>query len=93
VTHPRTPSPSAPESACAFIEALVRTGGMAIWSPGPGFGRRLPSVAVELGVVGPRVFDLQIALCALQAGARELWTNDRGFVALPGLRIVQVLDG
>ena len=78
--------------ARAFIEALVRTGGMSIWSPGPGFGRRLPTAAAELGVTGPRVFDLQIALTAIEAGARELWTNDRGFVVPPGLRLVHPLD-
>lgn len=93
VTHPRTPGPSTPETARAFIEALVRTAGMAVWSPGLGFGRRLTTAAASLGVTGPRVFDLQIALTAVEAGAMELWTNDRGFVAPAGLRVVHPLDG
>jgi predicted nucleic acid-binding protein len=38
-------------------------------------------------VTGPRIFDLQIALCALDSGAGRVWTNDRRFVKLTGLVI------
>jgi predicted nucleic acid-binding protein len=40
-----------------------------------------------MGVVGPRVFDLQIAMTALDHGATEMWTHDAGFVRLPGLPV------
>lgn len=36
---------------------------------------------------GPRVFELQISLCALDGGATELWTHDRAFVKVPGLTL------
>ena len=34
-----------------------------------------------------RLFDLQIALTAVENGAREIWTHDRNFLSLPGLRV------
>jgi len=52
----------------------------------------LVQTAVDLGVSGPRVFDLQIGLCALDGGATELWTHDRRFVKIPGLIIPDPLD-
>jgi hypothetical protein len=60
---------------------------MTVLCPGPAFSARLLQTAVDLGVSGPRVFDLQIGLCALDGGATELWTHDRRFVKLPGLII------
>ena len=91
VTHPGTaggPSPSA--QAHAFLNALA-AGGAAVWHPGPGFGDRLAQMSIDLGVSGPRIFDLQIGLTAFEAGALELWTHDAAFVRLPGLRIVDPL--
>jgi predicted nucleic acid-binding protein len=38
-------------------------------------------------ISGARVFDLQIALTALENGATELWSHDRGFAGLPGLLV------
>lgn len=60
---------------------------MAVLGPGPSFATRLVRTAADLGVSGPRVFDLQIALCALDGGATELWTHDRAFVKVPGLAL------
>jgi hypothetical protein len=60
---------------------------MTVLGPGPAFADRLLQTAIDLGVSGARVFDLQIALCALDGGATELWTHDRRFVKLPGLII------
>jgi hypothetical protein len=34
-------------------------------------------------------FDLQIALCAFEGGARELWSHDTPFVTIAELRLVQ----
>lgn len=86
-THPASEGrPSTPAQAVAFVSALVKAGAQ-IWLPGPGFGDRLLQVASDLDVVGPRVFDLQIALTAFEGGATELWTHDAGFVKVPGLRL------
>lgn len=92
VTHPQAAGrPSSPAQASGFIRALTAAGAE-IWLPGPGFGDRLLQLAADLGVAGPRVFDLQIALCAFESGATELWTHDRAFVKIPGLAVRNPLD-
>jgi toxin-antitoxin system PIN domain toxin len=88
VTHPAASGrPSTPEEAAAFLRELRDEAGVAIWSQGPGFADRLLQTAADLGVHGVRIFDLQIALCALDAGACELWTHDGRFLKVPGLRL------
>ena len=37
-------------------------------------------MATDPGIVGPRVFDLQIALTAFDGGATDLWTHGGRFV-------------
>ena len=87
VTHPESRGgPSSAVAASGFLAALSAAGART-WLPGEGFADRLLALAGRLGVQGPRVFDLQIALTAFDSGAAELWTHDSHFVALPGLRI------
>lgn len=88
VTHPAaTGRPSTPAEARDFVHALVNDGGAMLWRPGPGFGDRLLQAALDRGVSGVRVFDLQIALTAFDNGASEIWTHDRSFVSLSGLAV------
>ena len=75
---------STPQEAQGFLNQLVRSGAV-ILEPETGVGRRILGLAADLELSGRRIFDLQIALIALEAGARELWTADRGFVRIPGL--------
>jgi toxin-antitoxin system PIN domain toxin len=90
-THPASRGrPSTPDEALRFLSALEDAGAR-VWAPGPGFGIRLAQVAADLDVSGNRVFDLQIALCAFEGGARELWSHDARFVTVPGLRLVRAL--
>jgi predicted nucleic acid-binding protein len=42
-------------------------------------------------VCGARIFDLQIAMIAAENGATQIWTHDRAFVSIPGLRAVDPL--
>jgi hypothetical protein len=94
VTHPASSGrPSTGAEAAGFLFALLRDGGAQLWGPGPGFGERLLRLAAEVDVRGVRVFDLQIALTAFENGADEIWTHDRGFVSLPGLRVRDPLEG
>lgn len=81
---------SSPAVAGAFVTELTRAG-LSVWTPADGFGSRLLTMAGSRGVTGPRVFDLQIALTAVEAGATEIWTADRGFVSVPGLLVVHPL--
>ena len=86
----RTPSiaggPSPGALVVAFVEAL-RAAGMQIWPLDAAAGPRLLAMAAALGVAGARIFDLQIGLCAFEAGATEMWTHDHAFRAPPGLRV------
>jgi hypothetical protein len=91
VTHPASRGRSStPGEALRFLAALEAAGAV-VWTPGEGFGLRLAQVAADLDVSGNRIFDLQIALCAFEGGARELWSHDRAFVTVPGLRVVRAL--
>jgi len=89
VTHPAAPHPTTPERARTFLEELVRDAKAQIFMPGPGFAGRLTALASRMGVRGVRIFDLQIALSAVEAGATELWTSDRDFVPCPSLEVLQ----
>ena len=92
VTHPAAAGrPSSPDRATAFLSSLRQEGGMHVWTPGIGFDERLLQLAIDLDVTGPRIFDLQIALTAFEHGAAELWTRDRNFVKIPGLRLTHPL--
>jgi uncharacterized protein len=92
VTHPLAAGgPSTPVLAGKFIGSLVEQTQMRIWLPLEGFASRFLKLAVDLGVTGHRIFDLQIGLIALEHGAREIWTHDRNFLRLPGLRVVEAL--
>ena len=88
VTHPQYPDgPSPRDAAAQFLRNLVTQGGATVCRPGIGFGDRLLALAEDLGVSGHRVFDLQIALAASDAGAMRLWTHDAHFVKIPGMLI------
>lgn len=92
VTHPAAVGgPSPRDRVAAFLSSLRDQAGMLVWSPGVGFEDRLLQLAVDLEVSGSRIFDLQIALTAFEHGAAELWTHDRSFVRVPGLRLVHPL--
>lgn len=92
VTHPSCAGgPTTPRRAREFIESLVEGAGAAVLQPGAGFAGRCVRAAERLGVQGPRVFDLQIGMLCREGGAEELWTHDAGFLAVPGLRVVDPL--
>lgn len=86
VTHPESAGGgSPPAKARDFLRALVLEAGARVWTPQEGHWERVTRLAEDLGVRGPRIFDLQIALVAFENGAAEIWTHDRGFLAFPGL--------
>ncbi len=92
VTHPAAPPrPSSPAEASAFVQALIKDADAQIWLPSAGLEQRLMQLGTELRICGPRIFDLTIALTAFEAGAREIWTHDLGFLSIPGLRTVYPL--
>jgi toxin-antitoxin system PIN domain toxin len=86
VTHPESAGGgSPPAKARDFLQALVLEAGARVWMPQESCWERVTRLAEDLGVRGPRIFDLQIALIAFESGAAEIWTHDRSFLAFPGL--------
>ncbi len=91
-THPECRGGgSPPAKARSFLRALVLEAGARVWSCQEGSWERLSTLAAELGVRGPRVFDLQVSLTALENGATEIWSHDRAFLVLPGLALLDPL--
>jgi len=70
-----------------FFHHLLTEGHGHIWTPSPGFGQRLMRWAASLKVRDGGIFDLQIAVIALEHGAREIWTHDRNFLSVPTVKI------
>lgn len=94
VTHPKLPGgPSSGAIVTQFFHYLLTEGRGNIWTPGPGFGQRLMRWAASLKVRGRRIFDLQIAVIALEHGAQEIWTHDRNFASVPGVKVRDPLSG
>jgi hypothetical protein len=94
VTHPAIPGgPSSCSVVTQFFHHLINEGQGHIWTPGPGFGPRLMGWAASLKVRGKRIFDLQIAVIALEHGVQEIWTHDHKFQAVPGLKLKDPLAG
>jgi len=92
VTHPESlGGASAPAQARAFLRALFLEARAAVWMPHEGSWERVTRLAEDLQVHGARIFDLQIALAAFDNGATEIWTHDRGFLAFPGLTLLDPL--
>ena len=87
-THPAAAGrPSSAGEARAFLHRLLTDAGAQLCLPGPGFADRLLAAATQLKINGPHIFDLQIAVIALEHGATEIWTHDRNFVSVPGLPV------
>ena len=91
VTHPASSGrPSRPREARAFLANLIAAGARVLY-PSSGAAERVVKLAVDLDIRGGRIFDLQIAETCLTAGAREVWTHDQNFLAVPGLKILDPL--
>ena len=88
VTHPLAKRRvSTPKEAQSFIDALLQDGPLQVLKPGLNFEKKLMQPAQELNIQGVRIFDLQIAVLALEHGAKQLWTHDKNFIKLPGLKV------
>ena len=62
-----------------------------VWQPSARFERRLLDTAVRLKVIGRALFDLQIAMVAVEHGARIIYTHDKNFIRLEGLQVTDPL--
>ncbi|MBI2026380.1 MAG: PIN domain-containing protein [Deltaproteobacteria bacterium] len=91
ITHPSAERPSTQHEAKEFIENLQNDVGLQMWYPHQGFSQRLVQLASDLEIVGYRLFDLQIGLTCFENGASRLWSHDKNFVKIPGLKVIDPL--
>ncbi len=85
VTHPASLGrPSKPREAQAILDSQSAAGAKILYPHGVAMAR-LCKLAERLDVQGARIFDLQIGLTCQEAGAREIWSHDQNFIAIPGL--------
>jgi hypothetical protein len=80
----RTAFPAA--RSATFLDNLIAASAKILY-PRNGAVERLTELAMRLDVQGARIFDLQIGLICQDAGAREIWSHDRNFIAVPGLAV------
>lgn len=87
VTHPKIYAPpSTPAQALNQVTAWLESPALVLTGEGPEHWPALDAAARELKVRGPHVHDLRIALVCLGAGVSTLWTADRDFPQVRGLK-------
>ena len=86
-THPRIYSPPTPLNiSCEALEVWLNTPCCTCLGEGPGYWKKLSSLALTAKLAGPMVHDARIAALCLYHGVSELWTADRDFTRFPELK-------
>lgn len=94
VTHPRIfRPPSTLDQALAQVDAWRESPGLVLASEPAGYWDELRECLRAGKVVGPRVHDARVATICACNGVSELWTADRDFSALRGVKAVNPLVG
>ena len=88
VTHPRIyRPPSSVAQAFAFLESLLKAPGLRMLSEGPGHLDRLKEIALAGKLAGAVYHDARVAALCLTHGVKELWSADRDFSRMKGLKV------
>ncbi len=88
VTHPRIYSPPTPlEPAIEQVDAWLESPSLVLLGEDEGHWARLRSLLLAGKIAGPTVHDARVAAICLRHGVSELWTIDRDFSRLPGLKV------
>ncbi len=93
-TNPRlfhTPSPM--KIARRQVEAWMESPRLRLLGETPGYWPELERILEQGRVVGGMVYDARIAAICLQNGVSELWSADRDFSRMAGLRVRNPLLG
>jgi len=87
-THARIYSPpSTPDQASRQIEAWLASPSLLLLAENERHWPQLRGLIDQTRVQGPMVHDARIAALCLSHGVRELWSADRDFSRIPGLRV------
>ena len=88
VTHPKIYRPPTTNSdAVRQLELWMESPTLQLGAEGSHYWRRLRTFALLGTVKGPMFHDARIAAICLELGVSVLWTADRDYSSLPGLRI------
>jgi uncharacterized protein len=94
VTHPHIFRPPSPlENAFAFLDSLLESPGLRLLSEGSAHLSGLKEIARSGKIAGPAFHDAKIAAICLGHGVKELWSADRDFSRMKGLRVRNPLIG
>jgi uncharacterized protein len=92
VTHPRIYSPpSTLDEAISQIAAWLESPSVVPLSEGPAYWPVLAGLLSAGKITGPAVHDARIAALCQANGVRQLWSADRDFSRIPGLRATNPL--
>lgn len=94
VTHPRIQRPpSSLEQARRQVEVWMEAPGLRLLAETQAHWATLVAILAEGRLTGPRVHDARIAAVCLEHGVEELWSADRDFSRMQGLRVCNPLLG
>ncbi len=87
VTHPRVYSPPTPVTiAFAQVRAWAESRQLTLLTESAFYLDELERIVVGGKIVGPRVHEARIAALCLSHGVSELWSADRDFSRMAGLK-------
>jgi hypothetical protein len=87
-THPRIYDPATPwRQAVEKVNAWPESPTVTLHSEQPGYWETLVEVGTRGRLQGPEIHDARIAALWLQHGVAELWSADRDFSRMQGLRV------
>jgi uncharacterized protein len=87
-TNPKAfKAPTSLSDAFDFIETLLDSKSLHLFSEGPGYYEKLRLLASSARLKGGRIHDARIAALCLHHGVRELWSADRDFSMFPQVRV------
>ena len=92
VTHPRIFDPPTPlKDALEQVACWLEMPTLVLLTEESGYWEILRPLIENGQIKGPQIHDARIAAMCLEHGIRELWTADRDFSRLQGLRVVNPL--
>ncbi len=88
VTHPRIYKPPTPlADAILQVEYWLESPSLRLLEEQPEYWEHLKRVLSKGGFTGPKVHDARIAALCLAHGVKNLWSADRDFSRVAGLRV------
>ena len=88
VTHPRIYDPPTPQAeALEQVECWLEVPTLVLLGEDKNHWSHLRAILVESAIIGPMVHDARVAALCMAQGVREIWTADRDFSRLSGIRV------